>query len=92
LLVPTSLTIESLLKQTAFDLQAEGEYSSNAHYASSGRSFSSLRSNERLVSKYPSLMQFVANAVDSRLERATQPQGYASAASGGGGSDHIKAE
>ena len=95
MLVPTSLTIESLLKQTAFDLQAEGEFSSNAHYTSSGRSFSSLRSNERLVSKYPSLMQFVANAVDrrARLERTAQPQGNASAASGGGGSSgHIKAE
>lgn len=86
----------SLPKQTPFDLQAEGEFSSIAHYVSCGKSFSCLRSTERLVSKYPSLMQFVAHAVGTRArsERAAQQQDSNSAASGGGGSssDHIKAE
>jgi hypothetical protein len=88
--------------QVSNELQEEGHFSSNAHYASCGLSFSCMRSTRHLVDKYAPLLQFVAQAVDHLLKCERVGGG----GGGGGGSssssisssiknsdlDHLKAE
>jgi hypothetical protein len=52
------------MRQVAGDLQAEGEFSSNAHYNNCGLSFSCSRSTQHLVHKYAPLVQYIARAVE----------------------------
>ncbi len=79
----------------AGDLQAEGEFSSNAHYNNCGLSFSCSRSTQHLVHKYAPLVQYIARAVEQLVsfdEAADGTDNSNSSSSSSSSSKPFKAE